>query len=398
MLARPRGVAEWIVAVAGALAMVAVGAISPGDALGSVASQWNVLLFFLGLMLTAVVAEQSGVLALITSGAFRLARGRQSTLFVVVCLLCIGVTATLSNDATILLLTPLILRTVTAIGAPVLPYAFACAYLANASSLILPIANPANVIVLGASPMSLALYLRHVAGPAAAATLATIVALAIAHRRAMRAPLAVGAVTLEHPADARLFGFALGGVLATYLVALELQIPIGPVALAGGAILLVALVVRHDLRPYALIEEIEWGVFPFFAGLVVIVAAAARAGLIDVASTTLEQLGTHVLGPALVGVTTALAANAMNNLPAAVMAGAALQRASVADPTLTSAVLIGIDVGPNFTTLGSIATLLWLMQLRRHGIAMSQLEYVRASALPSAAALAAALLTLVALR
>ena len=385
-------------AVAGALAMVAVGVLSPAEALASVANQWNVLLFFLGLMVTAVVAEQSGVLALLTTAAFRLARGRQWALFIIVCLLCVAVTTTLSNDATILLLTPLILRMVATVRAPVLPYAFACAYLANASSLLLPIANPANVIVLGASPMYLGLYLRHVGGPALAAVAATVIALALAHRRSLGAPLGTELPAVEETTDARLFGIALGAVLATYLVALELAIPIGPVAFVGGLALLVMLVVRRDLHPYALIDEIEWGVFPFFAGLVVIVAGATRAGLIDVASATLEQLGTHALGPALVGATTALAANAMNNLPAAVMAGAALARVPNVDPTLTSAVLVGIDVGPNFTTLGSIATLLWLMQLRRRGIDVSQIEYVRASFFPSAAAVGAALLALVVLR
>jgi arsenical pump membrane protein len=378
--------------------MVAVGVLSPAEAVRAVADQWNVLLFFLGLMMTAVVAEQSGVLALLTGAAFGAAGGRQTVLFAIVCVLCVGVTAALSNDATILLLTPLILSGAASVGAPVLPYAFACAYLANASSLLLPIANPANIIVLEASPMSLDVYLRHDQGPAVAPTLATIVALAIAHRRALRAPITMRETTDDEPRDARLFASGLAGVLATYLAALQLGIPIGPVALAGGSALLVLLVVRHDLRPSALVDEIEWGIFPFFAGLVVIVSGAERAGLIDVASAALAQLGAHALGPALVGVTTALAANAMNNLPAAVMAGAALERAQLGDPVITSAVLVGIDVGPNFTTLGSIATLLWLMQLRRRGITLRQIDYLRASVLPSAAAVGAALVTLMVLR
>jgi len=386
------------VAVAGAAAMVAVGAISPEDALLAVARQWNVLFFFLGLMTTAAVAEQSGVLALLTTAAFRLGRARQRDLFLVVCGLCVLVTTTLSNDATILLLTPLILRTVSAVGAPVLPYAFVCAYLANASSALLPIANPANVIVLQSAPMTLGTYVRHIAAPSLAAIVATVVAVWLAYRAPLAQRLAIEDVRVREPQDARFFAIAIAAVLVTYLAALELEIPIGLVAATGGALLLVALVVRHDERPRDLLREIEWGIFPFFAALVVIVSGASRAGLVDAASTALRELGALTLGPILVGVATTLAANAMNNLPAAVMAGAALERTGGVDPTLVSAVILGIDVGPNFTTLGSIATLLWLMQLRRRGIAMTQLAYVRASFVPSAAALGAALVTLAVLR
>lgn len=382
----------------GAFAMVAVGAIAPGDAVLAVARQWNVLFFFLGLMTTAAVAEQSGVLALLTTVAFRLGRGRQRDLFLVVCALCVLVTTTLSNDATILLLTPLILRTVVAVGAPVLPYAFVCAYLANASSAILPIANPANVIVLEFAPMNLGTYLRHVSAPSVAAVVATVIAVAIVYRRPLAQRLAIEDVRIAEPRDARFFAIGIAAVLVTYLAALELSIPIGPVAATGGAVLLAALVIRHDERPRDLMREIEWGVFPFFASLVVIVAGAARAGLVDAAATTLRELGAHPLGPVLVGLATTLAANAMNNLPAAVMTGAALERALTVDPTIVAAALVGIDIGPNFTTLGSIATLLWLMQLRRRGIAMTQLDYVRASVVPSTAAVGAALLTLFVLR
>src|SRR5712691_9316687 len=112
VMARPRGTSEWIISIVGALGMLAVGAVSPGEALESVASQWNVLLFLLGLMSTAAVAEQSGVLAWLTGRTYRLARGRQDLLLLLVSGLSVAVTATLSNDATILLLTPLVVRMV----------------------------------------------------------------------------------------------------------------------------------------------------------------------------------------------------------------------------------------------------------------------------------------------
>jgi arsenical pump membrane protein len=403
VLARPRGIREWIVSVVGALAMLAAGAVSPAEAVFAVGAQWNVLLFFLGLMATAAVAEQSGVLAWMTSGAYLLARGRQEVLFLLICGLSVLVTTTLSNDATILLLTPLVIRMITALGAPVLPYAFACALLANAASALLPIGNPTNLIVLQAHPLVLGDYVRHLLAPSLAAIAVTVGAVFIGSRAALRPDLPERRTTARpRPADALPFAIGLAGVLAAYLVALEAGLPIGPVSVLGGSLLTLALLARRRLHPKVFAAEIEWAIFPFFAGLVVVVAGASRAGLVDATAGTIRELAAAGwLGPSLVGLAATLLANGMNNLPAAVLAGAGLAQAGgqVAEPgTVTAGLLIGIDIGPNFTTVGSLATLLWMMLLRRRGIAMDSLAYMRFSWLPALLALGAALGVLVVTR
>jgi arsenical pump membrane protein len=380
--------------------MVAVGALTPAEALAAVGAQWNVLLFFLGLMATAAAAEQSGVLAWMTGGAYRLARGRQDVLFLLICGLAVLVTATLSNDATILLLMPLVLRMVSALGAPVLPYAFACALLANAASALLPIANPTNLIILQAHPLVLSDYLRHLLAPSVAAVAATILVLFIRSRAALQRDLPERRTTPRaRPPGALPFAIGLAGVLAAYLVTLQIGLPIGPVSVLGGSLLTVGLMASNRIHPRVFAAEIEWAIFPFFAGLVVVVAGASRAGLVDVAAGAIRQLAAmEQLGPSLVGIAAALAANAMNNLPAAVLSGPALVQAVplVAEPSaITAGVLIGIAIGPNFTTVGSLATLLWMMLLRRRGIAIDSLGYMRYSWLPALLGLSAALAVLV---
>ena len=394
-MARPRGVSEWFVAAAGAAAMLAVGAVTPADALAAVAAQWNVFLFFLGLMATAAVAEQSGVLAWLTRGAYRVARGRQEVLFLLVCALSVAVTATLSNDATILLLTPLVVRMVAAVGAPVMPYALACAFLANAASAVLPIANPTNIIILEGHPLPLSDYLRHLLLPSAAAAVATIVALFLGHRSVLRGPLPERRrEPRPEPRSAPAFAVGIAAMLVAYLLALEMSVPIGPIAVLGGALLSVALLVAHRLHPRGFAADIEWGIFPFFAGLVVVVEGASRAGLVDSAAIVIRELSSSVSAPASIGIAAAMLANAMNNLTAAVLLSAALERGATSDPTITAAILIGVDVGPSFTTLGSLATLMWLVILRRRGIHVRTLDYLRLSFMPSLAALIAALLVL----
>lgn len=402
VMARPRGIAEWITAAVGALAMIAVGALTPAEAVAAVTHQWNVLLFFIGLMTTAAVAEQSGVLAWLTGGAYRLARGRDDVLLLLVSALCVAVTAGLSNDATILLLTPLVIRMVSSTGGPVVPYALACALLANAASALLPIANPTNIIVLQAHPLVLSEYLRYLFLPSLAAIVATIAALLIQHRGKLGGRLPERRhASRPRPPDAVLFATGLGVTLATYLAALQLQLPIGPVSVLGGSVLVLALLLRRRLNPRTFVREIEWGVFPFFAALVIVVEGAARAGLVDAAAAVIRELGSHdQLSPILLGIAAALLANGMNNLPAAVLTSAGLAQAGdlTAADAVTAALLIGIDVGPNFTTLGSMATLMWVMILRRRGVAMSSLTYMRLSVLPSLMALAAALIVLTVIR
>jgi arsenical pump membrane protein len=399
VLARPRGIREWIIAVVGALSMLAIGALTPAEAVAAVGAQWNVLLFFLGLMSTAAVAEQSGVLAWMTGGAYQLARGRQDVLFLLICGLSVLVTATLSNDATILLLTPLVIRMVSALGATVLPYAFACALLANAASGLLPISNPTNLIVLQSHPLVLSEYVRHLLAPSLAAIAATIATLFLRERAALRQDLPERRTTSRsRPPGALPFAIGLAGVLAAYLIALEVGLPIGPVSVLGGSLLTLALIVSRRLHPKAFAAEIEWAIFPFFAGLVVVVAGASRAGLVDIAAAIFRQLAeANQFGPSLIGIAAALGANAMNNLPAAVLAGPSLAQAGalIAEPNAAMAgLIIGIDVGPNFTTVGSLATLLWMMLLRRRGIAIDSLAYMRYSWLPALLGLGAALAVL----
>jgi arsenical pump membrane protein len=383
--------------------MLAIGALTPAEAVAAVGAQWNVLLFFLGLMSTAAVADQSGVLAWMTAGAYQLARGRQDVLFLLICGLSVLVTATLSNDATILLLTPLVVRMVGALGAPVLPYAFACALLANASSTVLPISNPTNLIVLQSHPLVLSDYLRHLLAPSLAAIAATVAVLFLRHRAALRQRLPERRTTSRpRPPGALPFAIGLAGILTAYLLALEFGLPIGPVSVLGGSLLTLALMMSRRLHPKVFAAEIEWAIFPFFAGLVVVVAGASRAGLVDIAAATFRQLaGVDQFGPSLIGIAAALAANAMNNLPAAVLAGPSFAQAGalIGEPNAAVAgLIIGIDVGPNFTTIGSLATLLWIMLLRRRGIAIDSLAYMRYSWLPALFGLCAALAALAVIR
>jgi arsenical pump membrane protein len=155
LLIRPRRVADWCAALAGGLLMIATGVLTPQQALRQLADSADVLLFFLGLGVISATADQSGLFQAAAQLAATTARGSQRRL---VCgLFGVGavLTAVLSNDATALLMTPVAFAEATRLGLNPRPYVFACARVANAASFLLPVSNPANLLILTRVPLTL---------------------------------------------------------------------------------------------------------------------------------------------------------------------------------------------------------------------------------------------------
>ncbi|HEY8656939.1 MAG TPA: SLC13 family permease [Candidatus Limnocylindria bacterium] len=229
VLTRPGNVREWAVAVGGAAAVLAIGAITPTAALASLVREWDVFAFLLGLFVIAAIAEQSGIVDRLTVFAWCHADGRRDRLLVLVSAVAALVTVTLSNDATVLILTPLVIALCRALVIPVLPYAFACVLMANAASLVLPVANPANVIVLHDAPLRLGAYLAFAALPSGAAIVATVAALLFVFRAELRGGLGDPPESKWDP-DTAIVGIGVGAIMLAYLAALAIGWPVGVVA------------------------------------------------------------------------------------------------------------------------------------------------------------------------
>lgn len=396
VLTRPGNVREWAVALAGAAVVLATGAITATAAIDALLRQWDVFAFLLGLFGIAAVAEQSGIIERLTGIARRHAAGRRDRLLVLISGVAAVVTVTLSNDATVLILTPLVIALCRALGAPALPYAFACVLMANAASLLLPVANPANIIVLHDAPVRLGPYLAFATLPSLAAMVATVGALLVVFRKELRGGLA-DPVALATDPDTMIVAIGLGTIMLAYLAALAVGWPVGLVALAGAAGLFAIRLARGhlELRRYA--AGIEWAVFPFLAGLFILVTAAVQAGLGPVFAATLaEAEAAGVAGTVGLAIAAAGASNAMNNLPFALVTGEGLRASAGAGTPTVIALLVGIDLGPSFTTIGSLATLIWILILRRRGIPLSALGYLRTAFPAALAAFVAAVMALAA--
>jgi arsenical pump membrane protein len=359
----------WIWAVAGAVVLVVARLIPLGDALGGVWRGADVYLFLIGMMLLAEIANQQGVFVWLAARAGRLARGSASRLFWLIYLVGTGVTIFLSNDATAVVLTPAVAAVVRAMRVErPLPYLYICAFVANAASFVLPISNPANLVIYGSRMPGLIEWVPRFALPSLLAIAATYAVLRITQRRELRQPLAIPDELPRLPAGGVTALLGIAATAIVLLVASGLRGPLGlPTCLAGVATAL-AVLIRTRSSPVPLLRGVSWGVLALVAGLFVLVAALERTGLVATLARGFGVL-VHRTGSADVwaeGGLVAAACNLTNNLPAGLLMGSVLE-AGHASHRVTAGVLVGIDLGPNFSITGSLATVLWLQALRREG-------------------------------
>ena len=290
-----------------------------------------------------------------------------------------------------MVLTPAVYAAARKAKADPLPLLFACALIANAASFVLPISNPANLVLYGGKMPPLGEWFDSFALPSLAAIGVTFVALRWAERARLSGSCATDVAPTTLPAGGRA---ALAGIAATALLLLVMSardLPLGlPTCVAGVVTtLLVCTLARRS--PMALARQVSWSVLPLVAGLFVLVEALDRTGVIAQVAAALRTTATDpVRGAAVAGTVLAFGSNLMNNLPAGLVASTAVAQAH--PPRLVvDALLIGVDLGPNLSITGSLATILWLQAIRREGEDVGFWRFLKVGAVTMIPALAAAL-------
>ncbi|HVW69588.1 MAG TPA: arsenic transporter [Steroidobacteraceae bacterium] len=379
VILRPLRVPEAVWAVAGAVALVALGLLPVDAALRGVGKGVDVYLFLTGMMLLAEVARETGLFNWLASLAASRAKGSSLRLFRLIYLVGIGVTVFLSNDATAVVLTPAVAAVTRAcrIGQP-LPYLLICAFIANAASFVLPISNPANLVIYGRDLPPLAQWLPHFALPSLFAILATYIALRYTQRAALTAPVTteVSTPSLRPAGKAAAYGITLAALVLMVASARGWQLGL-PTCLAG-LVTLTWVAGLERASPWKFIRHISWGVIPLVAGLFVLVEGLDQSGVIRALSRLLRDQAQQSpqVTAVLCGGAVGLLSNLANNLPTGLIAGTAVQAAG-APPGVAGAILIGVDVGPNLSVTGSLATILWLAALRREGLEARARDFLK---------------------
>lgn len=391
VIARPMRWPEWIWAVAGAVLLIVLGLMPLGEAGQAVAKGLDVYLFLIGMMLLSETAREHGAFDWIAATAVNMAGRSRAKLFALVYATGVVVTTFMSNDATAVVLTPAVFVAAKKAKADPLPLLFACALIANAASFVLPISNPANLVLYGGQMPPLGAWMAAFALPSLASIAVTFAVL----RWTQRARIA-GSCECDVVRDALSTGgkLAIAGIVLTALLLLvvsALDAELGlPTALAGIATaVIVSLLAGRS--PVTLAKSVSWGVLPLVAGLFVLVEALDRTGVIAwVAQGLRSMLVDPTRAAAISGTTLAFVSNAMNNLPAGLIASSAIAQAHPPQ-IVTDALLIGVDLGPNLSVTGSLATILWLQAIRREGEDVSFLAFLKVGAVAMPLALVAAL-------
>jgi arsenical pump membrane protein len=379
VIVRPLGWPEFVWAVAGALLLVVLRLLPVADAVSGVAKGTDVYLFLTGMMLLAELARQEGLFDWLAAKAAALARGSAARLFTLVFAVGTVVTVFLSNDATAVVLTPAVAAAAKAAEAEEkLPYLFVCAFIANAASFVLPISNPANLVIYGSHMPPLLQWLPRYALPSVLSIVATYGLLRWTQRAWLRQPIAADIDIPGLPAGGWLAACGIvvtGGVL---LAASGFGLALGLPTFLAGLATTVLVLIRTRRSPWAVIAPMSWGVLPLVGGLFVLVEALEKTGVTDRLAGLLAALvgQSATLAAWVSGVGLAVVCNLVNNLPAGLVAGRVVEVARVPD-AVRSAVLIGVDLGPNLSVTGSLATILWLTALRREGHHVSAWTFLR---------------------
>jgi len=404
-ISRPRGLNEAWPAAGGAAALLALGLLSPTDLVGAARETAGVLLFLLGMMVLSGVLEMAGIFSWAASYAARMSGGSGRRLLVNVFALGAIVTALLSLDVTVIVLTPIVYATVVALRVDPLPYLYACTFVANTGSLVFPMSNLTNLLVVDRLGLPFWRYSLTMAIPNLVAVAANtgIFLWLFRDRLPRRLPGAKPAVSIATSGPFFRISVAVFLVVLVCLFLAGLaERPLWPVALIGGAALAYVARTVGGKHPRMIAAGVSWSLFPFVVGMAAVVRGIEHAGLTEgLGRLILGHAGQTVGAVVTTGAVAALGANLFNNIPMALVMLVVLGRVPPARlELLAAATLVGVNIGPALTTVGSLATMLWLSFTRRQGVEVSALEYLRTSVLTVPLVLAATLaaITLEALR
>ncbi len=385
---RPRGWPEAVFAVPAVGVLLLSGALPADQAGAELKSLAPTIGFLAAVLVLADMCDRHGLFDAAGAWMARASGGRPVALLALVFAIASVVTAVLSLDATVVLLTPAVLTTVARLRLRAKPHAYACTHLSNSASLLLPVSNLTNLLAFRASGLSFARFGAIMSLPWLAAI---AVEWAVLRRFFASDLVGRGETDLGPPRPVPVFPVVVVVLtLVGFFIASLVHVAPAYAALAGASALALPALVRRRLPARDLVLALDVPFLAFVMALGLVVKAVSLHGLSSLVGRLMPG---HVSLWSLlvVAALAAVLANLMNNLPAVLVL---LPAAAAAGPGEVLAVLIGVNAGPNLTYAGSLATLLWRRAQRQRGEELPTSEFLRLGAVTVPPVLLAATLAL----
>ncbi|MCI2807700.1 arsenic transporter [Eoetvoesiella caeni] len=345
---------------------------------------WNATATFVAIIIISLLLDEAGFFEWTALHVARWGGGHGRRLFVLIVLLGAAVSAFFANDGAALILTPIVMAMLLALGfspAATLAFVMAAGFIADTASLPLIVSNLVNIVSADFFDISFARYAAVMVPVNVVAVAATLLVLLLYFYRSV--PACYDDSQLKEPKTAirdlatfRAGWVVLGLLLVSFFTLEAFGVPVSAIASFGALVLLIVAGRGHKISTRKVVREAPWSIVIFSLGMYLVVYGLRNAGLTEMIAGLLDYFAGHGLWATTLGtgVLTALLSSIMNNLPT-VLVGAlsidASQATGVVKEAMIYANVVGSDLGPKITPIGSLATLLWLHVLARKGMTIT---------------------------
>ena len=403
---QPKGLQIGTTAVVAALIALIIGVVSLDDVIIVTGIVWDATLSFIGIILLSMVLDEIGFFEYLAIKMAKLSGGNGYKLFIFILLLGAMVSAFFANDGAALILTPILLAKMKYLKMnPLAIFAFLMAggFIGDSASNPLIISNLTNIVTAGYFHIGFLEYAQNMFLPNLLSIISSILVLWLYFRKDIAQNIDVSKLpeassVVRNQFVFRLSWFFLAFLMAGYFIGDYYNLPISLFALTGALLFLAIASHYKAVKPIMTIKAAPWQIVWFSVGLYVVVYGLKNAGLTDIIASWIQSLSEQGDFVAIMGTgfLSAIVSSIMNNMPTIMVMDIAIDKVGyIGNEALVYANILGSNLGPKMTPIGSLATLLWLHVLAKKGVKITWLEYMKVGLVVTPPVLFTALLGLI---